>query len=922
MTDWDGFLTALESRGSAPALIEADGQVTQAAALALGVRQITHRANALRLAGRRVALILPDRLEAAALILSLTQVCSVLPLNPALPKAELRRQLQDAQADLLLFHSDFQTLARDLGIPAAPVDDGLPDSLFLPPAKADVPPGLVLTTSGSTGQPKRVPLSAQALMGSARNIARTLELGPEDRAISALPVFHIGALVDLLLAPLLAGGSGCASAGKTPADLQNAVLNGRGTWLQLVPTMLARCLSDWDSHTGARIGAQLSFVRMVSADLSPEMQAKAESFLAGTPLIQMYGMTETAGQIASNPRPPGARVPGSVGRAAGAELAILDANGTPVPEGEICVRGPSVMAGYEGTDTPRHGPWLRTGDTGRLDAAGRLFLTGRLKEIINRGGEKISPLTVERAALRLPGVTQAVAYALPHKTLGQHVGLSVTAPGLTEADILRHLSQELAEFERPRQVRLLNDLPRLGSGKVDRLALAQMETNPTLPPPAPLTGTAKTVSRVWARTLDGAAPSTDSDFFDDGGDSLSATEFLLALEKALGRPLPPNLLFDAPRFGDLVTRLDSHPAPQKARHPAERFILAATSAWPGTRAGPNGLLILRNADAPGVPVFFGVNDRAQADRLSQTLGADRPFYILRSLLHGGRAKLGGEARIARLIARDIQALHPQGRLVLGGFCEGAGLMHRVAGLLGRQGRTPDLFLSVDWEIPHQTPLPMVFIWTNSRWFSPFGRFDRPGRALHDAYPNGAIMHHIPQDHEQAMTPRAFAPVAAKLRPFLDGRRPPRFPKREDILQPAREARWRGHIRLRSRLPRVLTAGSTYELPVTATNRSPVPWPASDTSALGCAVAFIGPRLLWRGPRYPWYRRVFGPRQAISRFPTALASGGCQDLTLLARAPHRPGWYLMRISLLEDGFKYFLNGRRTGIYRLVRVVKPD
>ncbi|SMO98613.1 Acyl-CoA synthetase (AMP-forming)/AMP-acid ligase II [Thalassovita litoralis] len=915
--DWDRFLQQLAARGDTPALIEADGTTVSAAAFAEQAQEVAQQARALGLSGRRVGIVMQDSLSAASLILGLTQVASVLPLNPALTPAELRDILRAAGAGLVLCDAPHRALAAQLSLPVIVLGGAMPVAPDLP-GTPRFAPGLVLTTSGSTGTPKRVPLRADQLLRSAHHIAQALALGPEDRAVSALPVFHVGALVDLLLAPLLAGGSVCASADKSPTALHDAVIQRGGTWVQLVPTMLSRCLLDLTPDQARHMGQRLGFIRMVSADLSPDLQARAEAFFANTPLIQMYGMTETAGQIATNPRPPGQRVPGSVGCAAGADIAILDPQGQPAPEGEVCVRGPCVTEGYEGSETPRYGEWLRTGDLGRMDAQGYLFLTGRLKEIINRGGEKISPLTVERAALRLPGVAEAVAFAVPHKTLGEQVGLAVSGAGLSEAAVLAHLAGELAEFERPRQVRIVAQMPRLGSGKVDRRALAAGDiASPTAA--AHLSGTAQTVARVWAKVLGTDTPAPDRDFFDDGGDSLSATEFLLALERALSRDLPPNLLFEAPRFGDLVARIDAAPQPRKKRRSAaERYVMAATSAWPGERAGPSGLLILRNGDAPGVPVFFGVNDRKMTDELEQTLGQGRPIYFLRSLLGGGMAKIRGEARIAQLIAQDIQHLRPSGRLILGGFCEGAGIMQRVAELLRQAGRGADLFIAVDWEIPYHTPSPLVLIWTNARWFSPFSRFDRPGRFLHDAYPHGAVMHHIAADHEHALEPDKFGPVADMIRRYLDGETPPRFPKREDIDQPARQARWKAHIRLIGRMPRILRTGQVVALPIRVRNDSGVIWPPHDISGIGASGVFIGPRLLRRGPFYPWYRRVFGPRPPIQRMQGAVEPGESRDLTLRLLVPHKPGLYLLRVSMLEDGFAYFMKGWRVGRFRLVWV----
>jgi acyl-CoA synthetase (AMP-forming)/AMP-acid ligase II len=355
----------------------------------------------------RAILFMADRAEYPLFVMTVCSLASVVPADPTATLSELRRLIEQTQADVVLTTVE-DAPQGDVGVPVWTVDfaDGrvgvLGETLGAP--RLNRPPGLLLMTSGSTGTPKAVPLRMEALQTSAQRIAKTLELGPQDRALHALPMFHVGALVDLFLAPLMAGGSVVFSAGRTPKDLNAAVQTGGATWVQTVPTMLARCLEELPQADRQIWGQNLRFLRSVSADLAPEKQQQAEAALGGLPIVQMYGMTETAGQICSNPVPPGARKYGSVGRPIGVEVKLFDSVGSPVSdggEGEVCVRGSTVMQGYENMDRSAFfwGEWLRTGDLGRLDADGFLTLTGRSKDVINRGGEKISPLGIERVAL-------------------------------------------------------------------------------------------------------------------------------------------------------------------------------------------------------------------------------------------------------------------------------------------------------------------------------------------------------------------------------------------------------------------------------------------------------------------------------------------------------------------------------------------
>ncbi|MEL7216207.1 MAG: AMP-binding protein, partial [Pseudomonadota bacterium] len=428
-------------------LSELGGESWSATQCVAHLAEVVESAAALGLAQRhRIGLLAPDTALTPLVTLGLMERARVVPLNPALTPSELDTILKDAALDAVIV-ADGAPTGHRFTLPCLALRGVRLTGPALPPPpqdRADAAPGLLLLTSGSTGAPKRVYLTFDQLLHSARTIAATLGLSPQDRTLHALPMFHIGAVVDLFLAPLVSGGAVVVSADRSAAGLARGVREGGATWMQTVPTMLAQCLTHWSAEEAATLGAGLRCVRSVSSDLAPAMQAAAEAHLGGTPVIQMYGLTETAGQVASNPLPPAARKPGSVGQVNGAEVTITDANGSPLPagaEGEICVRGPTVTSGYEGVPREAHffGAWLRTGDMGRLDADGFLTLTGRKKEMINRGGEKIAPVEVERAVLQIEGVAEAAAFALPHPSLGEQVGLAVVlrpGSGLDEAALI------------------------------------------------------------------------------------------------------------------------------------------------------------------------------------------------------------------------------------------------------------------------------------------------------------------------------------------------------------------------------------------------------------------------------------------------------------------------------------------------------
>jgi acyl-CoA synthetase (AMP-forming)/AMP-acid ligase II len=293
----------------------------------------------------------------------------------------------------------------------------------------------VLHTSGTTSRPKQVPLTNANLCHSACNIRRALELTANDRCLNVMPLFHIHGLAAAVLASLASGASIVCTPGFYAPRFFEWVAEFQPTWYTAVPTMHQAILARAGGETRP---SSLRFIRSCSAALPPQVMAELERFFS-VPVIESYGMTEAAHQMASNPLPPEKRKPGSVGRAAGPEVAIMDDAGrlaTAGETGEIVIRGPNVMAGYAGNpaanESAFRGGWFRTGDQGRLDEEGYLYISGRTKEIINRGGEKISPREIDEALLEHPAVKESAVVASPDETRGEIVkAFVILAPGRT-----------------------------------------------------------------------------------------------------------------------------------------------------------------------------------------------------------------------------------------------------------------------------------------------------------------------------------------------------------------------------------------------------------------------------------------------------------------------------------------------------------
>lgn len=353
--------------------------------------------------------------------------------------------------------------------PARPVEHAGPDDV-----------AMILHTSGTTSRPKRVPIRHRNLAASAHNIITTYQLTADDRALCVMPLFHIHGIVASMLATLASGGTVICPEGFSALEFWSWVTTFKPTWYSAVPTMHQLLLARAGRNEDVIKAHPFRFIRSSSAPLPPVVMERIEATF-GAPLLESYGMTEASHQMTSNPLPPGVRKAGSVGYGFGVEVAIMDEGGTLLSQGEkgeVVVRGPNVVSGYENNPEANAAAfvngWFRTGDQGMLDQDGYLVLTGRLKELINRGGEKISPLEIDDVLLRHPAVGEALAFAVPHKTLGEEVHAAVVLGGeASESDLRVHCAAHLADFKVPRRIHILAELPRGATGKLQRITMAQ-----------------------------------------------------------------------------------------------------------------------------------------------------------------------------------------------------------------------------------------------------------------------------------------------------------------------------------------------------------------------------------------------------------------------------------------------------------------
>jgi acyl-CoA synthetase (AMP-forming)/AMP-acid ligase II len=458
------------------------------------VNQLIDKLNQLGLGrGDRIAMALPNGLEMIASFFAAATVGTAAPLNPAYTVEEFKFYLEDTGARVLIVPPKEGEAARTAAGDEVVIIEADLDQAgtvqFSSARNAGVVPSrenpnsddiaLILHTSGTTSRPKRVPLSHANLMTSTRNVARTYQLTREDVSLCVMPLFHVHGLVASTLATLFTGGTVVAPAKFNPLSFWSTVKEHRATWYSAVPTIHQVLLSR--AKAGARPpGAEhLRFIRSCSAALAPQTMTDIEDRF-GVPILEAYGMTEAAHQMASNPLPPGARKPGSVGRGTAVEIAILNEHGDQLPPnatGEVSIKGLNVFGGYEGNAEANaesfSNGWFRTGDQGYLDNEGYLTLVGRIKELINRGGEKISPREIDEVLLTHPAVAEAVCFGIPDRVYGEEAAAAVVLnDSATEKELIAHCHSSLADFKCPKKIYIVEAIPRTATGKVQRRNVA------------------------------------------------------------------------------------------------------------------------------------------------------------------------------------------------------------------------------------------------------------------------------------------------------------------------------------------------------------------------------------------------------------------------------------------------------------------
>lgn len=689
--DWSSIHQSIRLHAArsaeAPALVGADFETVTYRALSDLIDSAAVQLTQLGLGpSSRVGLLVPAGYCGALLVVALAAHVQLVPLNPALTAREIAEEAKRMAMDALVSADDFMPAsinAHEAGLLRVRADfragldlhfTQLGGSLIRSDhGQANIDSiALLLRSSGTTGEPKHIPVTNRNLVAMARKMAKWFNIGPDDRIPCTLPLHYAAGLKTALFVPLLIGASVGIPRPEKIYDLAEWIEHIRPTILSIAPASLRNMIDRWKTLAER---PQIPFLRFAicgAAYLPDSLRREAEAEL-GVPVIEYYGLSE-AGAMAANPAPPGLRKPGTVGLVPDGELILMGKNGLPVQRGEvgeIAIRGPSVTPGYvtahRRDPLPNVEGWLSTGDLGFFDEDNYLTIVGRSKEMINRGGEKVSPYEVEKAILRHPAILEAGVFSVPHPRLGENVAAAfVLRPGqqASTQEIRQSLSDQLARFKIPQAIYKIESMPRGPTGKIDRKELAARfaafqrhsisEADRMLE---------HQILAIWTRLLGRSNIGIDDDFFECGGDSLLAAEMLSELEHIARRKLPQS-------------------------HLAAEITIRSLADTICLDLEPGREWLTKVQDGIGTPLFFCHGDYTTrglyALRLFDMMKLRRPVYLLHFYEDLHRPDLTIE-EIAALYLDEIRNIAPQGPVIIGGYCNGGLVAWQLTHLL-RQAR--------------------------------------------------------------------------------------------------------------------------------------------------------------------------------------------------------------------------------------------
>jgi acyl-CoA synthetase (AMP-forming)/AMP-acid ligase II/thioesterase domain-containing protein/acyl carrier protein len=697
----------------APALVAEDRTPLTYAALARLMDRIQEQLNTAGFGrGDRIATVGPNDAATAALIIGIMDSAVAVPMNPDLSPGEFALYLRDLKVQAIAISADIDTAARraaqKIGLPVLEVEPvaggaaGLIDIQSISATGTASRPGpaqpddlaLVLTTSGTTSHSKIVPVTHRQLVTKVARHARAQAMTADDRCLNLMPLFHGHGLYTSLGATLFSGASVVTLPEFSVESFFRLVTNLAPTWYTGSYTFHHAICAAAEDHVGAIRKARFRFIKTGSGHLDPRI-VEALEMLFRAPVISTYASTET-GYICGTPLPPAVRKPGTVGTPVAGEIAIIGPDNRLLPPGEpgeVVVDSTGIFTGYENDDDANEAcfvdRWFRTGDEGTIDRDGYLTLTGRIKDIINRGGEKITPSEVDGALKDHPDVATAVTFPVPHATLGQEVAAAVVpAQGaeFTDETLTRFLRGRLAPFKVPRRYVIVDEIPKGATGKIQRRNLAEAfglvtdssRARPVAVDNRPATPLEAKLQRLWAETLGLERVGLHEDFFMLGGDSLQAVDLFLHVEKQMGRRLPRSVLFEAGTVAKMAQRIEES-TPSPCLVPIQ----------------PKG----------NKPPFFCVHDGngqvLNYRDLSRFLGKSQPFYGIQCRgLDGEEEPFTRIDDMAAHYVREIRKVQPSGPYFLGGYSFGGRVAFVMAQHLRAAGHAVALLALFDTYSAH------------------------------------------------------------------------------------------------------------------------------------------------------------------------------------------------------------------------------
>ena len=630
-----------------------------------------------------VAVVLPNGIEIFLTFLGIASVAACAPLNPASTRSEVELYLGELRPRALVVEKRdcaAAAVAREMGIRVfeyAELRQGNQSGPNIESAESG-DTALVLFTSATTDRAKAVPLTHGNLAAMVANTQRALRLTESDRFLSLMPLFHLQGLMSAL-AQVLAGGSVVFTGGFAAGPFETWIRTYAPTWYTAGPALHTSIVAAPWTDPG-----RLRFVRSIGARMEPQLMADLERKL-GVPVLEGYGLTET-GLVTSNEPPPGRRKPGSVGKSCGPDIAVMDVHGArlgPQQEGEIAVRGPCVMRGYRENEVATRNAfrdgWFLTGDLGRLDEEGFLYVTGRIKEMINRGGEKVLPTEIDEVLMAHPAVKKAAAFGRPHPTLQEDVAAAVVLHAgaeVSEQELRSYAAGQLALYKVPRRIFFVDSIPVGPTGKVRRGDLANQVMASVDSPVAARTELESRIADIWRRLLNVERVGVRDNFFELGGDSLAVTLMMAELETELGASaevLDQTKFFESPEISTLADLLGGESAvpvrPQRVERPP--FVVLQS------QGGRIPFFCVPGADEN--PYYFR--------ELAQELGEDQPFYIVRDPRPMAYRPSYTVEEVAARFIEQLSTIQRTGPYLIGGHCFGGVVAYEMARQLVARSET-------------------------------------------------------------------------------------------------------------------------------------------------------------------------------------------------------------------------------------------